>query len=309
MIITEETPHLKMFNETDKGLFPLTSDTIWFSIFVSECIMIFIINAFTIIAFARNHHLRKHTTYLIINLTVVDLLVGTVSEPLEIYYADEEIGSDGFSWRLFCTLTLRTIFPVASQVNLSLISLERLHATLFPFRHCLIGEWIYYKIIIISWLIALLLASAGAVLLLYEPIAIRYVWACYTFVLLVLLTICHVIINAKVKSNPPSQHSGSLVKDRKLTATLFMVTFLSILTIVPWAVHDTIPNDIKDIQMSPAKNYHIGKTVLVLFYANSIVNPLIYAIRMQEFRKAVKELICKMFGESIQVQPVELHAV
>ena len=53
---------------------------IWFSIFVTKFLVIFIINAVTLIAFARNRHLRNRTTYLIINLTVADLLVGTVSD-------------------------------------------------------------------------------------------------------------------------------------------------------------------------------------------------------------------------------------
>ena len=36
--------------------------------------------------FERNRHLRKRTTYLIINLTIADLFVGTVSGPMHIYH-------------------------------------------------------------------------------------------------------------------------------------------------------------------------------------------------------------------------------
>ena len=67
-----------------------------------------------------------------------------------------------FSWRKFVILTFSSIFPLASQANLSLISLERLHATVYPFRHCLIAKWVYFKIIIGSWLIAFLLSSVIA---------------------------------------------------------------------------------------------------------------------------------------------------
>ena len=41
--------------------------------FVIECIVIFLLNAFTLAIYIRNRHLRKRSTYLIINLTVVDL--------------------------------------------------------------------------------------------------------------------------------------------------------------------------------------------------------------------------------------------
>jgi len=88
----------------------------------------------------------------------------------------------GFSWREFICLTSRNIFSIASPANLSLISLERLHATLYPFRHCVIGNWVYLKIIFGSWLIALLLSSGFASLNLCVPETIPYAWASYSFV-------------------------------------------------------------------------------------------------------------------------------
>ena len=64
-----------MTNETDEAFSP-QERKIWFGVSTAEYIVIFIINAYTAFAFARNRHLRKRTTYLIINLTVADLLVG-----------------------------------------------------------------------------------------------------------------------------------------------------------------------------------------------------------------------------------------
>ena len=45
----------------------------WVAAFVIEFIVIFLLNAFTLAIYIRNRHLRKRSTYLIINLTVVDL--------------------------------------------------------------------------------------------------------------------------------------------------------------------------------------------------------------------------------------------
>ena len=180
-------------------------------------IVIFIINAVTLIAFARNRHLRKRTTYLIINLTVADLLVGAVSGPLAIYFTYEmEHARRGFTWREFCILTLSTLFSGSSQVNLSLISLERLHATLYPFRHCLIEKWVYYKIIVCCWLMLLIVAASGAVLSLYEPVAYHYALTSFNVFALLILTISYVVIVVKVKNNPPPQPFGSLASDREI---------------------------------------------------------------------------------------------
>lgn len=286
---------LKMSNKTGEYFSPRVG-TIWFAVLVSEFAGIFIINAFTILVFARNHRLRKRTTYLIINLTVADMLVGTVTGSLFLY-GPEKGPEPVFSWRKLVILTAVNIFPVASIGNLALISLERLHATLYPFRHCLIGKWLYFKIIMGSWLIALLLASIMGALDLYKRVAFSYASACYIFLALLVITVSYVIIIVNVKSNPPLQHS---VSDRKLSGTLFIVTIVSILTILPGATVDVIPVDIRN-QLSYGTYFTINLIIPALYFASSIANPLIYTLRMQEFRKAVKELICGKTLESRQI--------
>ena len=52
---------------------------------------------------------------------------------------------------------------------------------------------------------------------------------------LLILTISYVLI-VKAKSNPSLQPFGSLASDRKLSETLLIVTIVSILTILPWAI-------------------------------------------------------------------------
>ena len=277
--------------------------SIWFSVFISEFTVIFIINACTLIIFARNRQLLKRTTYLIINLTVADLLVGAVTGPLEIYYA--ETTSD-FSWQEFIISFFYNAFPVSSLANLSLISLERLHATLHPFKHCSIRKRVYFIAIACSWLLAFVLACMDTVFYLFLPAAYWYAWASHIVLTLVTLTISYVIIAVKVKSNPLHRHFGAVVSNRKLSVTLFIVTIVSILTTLPWAIWAIIPHTIW-IEMSHAASIDIRYAVLVLFCASSIVNPVVYAIRMQQFRQAVKELICKRTPVSTSDQPIELN--
>ena len=174
----------------------------WSKVFSSEFTVIAIINVFTLVAFARNRHLRKRTTYLIINLTVADLLVGAVSGPVEIFGQDLDLGN-GFSWQESIILTSSLVFPLASQANLSLISLERLHATLFPFRHCLIEKWFYFRAFIGTWMITLLLAFTMSVLEELDLVLTAYSFACYTFLTVLIITVSYVIIIIKVRSNPP----------------------------------------------------------------------------------------------------------
>ena len=282
----------------------------WFAVLVSEFIVISIINAFTLIAFARNRHLRKRATYLIINLTVADLLVGAVTGPLELYYEEMDIYPE-FSWQIFIISMFYSIFPISSLCNLSLISLERLHASLYPLRHrCLIGEGVYFKTIFCSWLIALVIASVDSVLYRYIAVASNYLWTSFIVLTLLVLIIAYAIIVMKIKGGPPPQtHARSVASERKLSITLFIVTVVSILTILPWAIWAVIPFNMWN-ELSEMKQIHVRYAVLMLYYACSLVNPLIYCIRMREFRKAVcKQLTCKKASDVRRVHPIELHAM
>ena len=114
---------------------------------------------------------------------------------------------------------------------------------------------------------------------------------------LMILSISYVIIIVNVKSNPPPHHFGAVSSDRKLSVTLFMVTVVSTLTILPYAVYAVIPGG-KRKQLSKKTQVHIRIALYVLYYVRYLVNPLIYAIRMKEFRNAVKDLICNRGPES-----------
>ena len=288
--------------------YPAKEGIAWSAIVISELFVILIINAITITAFARSRHLRKRSTYLIINLTVADLLVGAITGPLLIFHDFEE--NHGFEWpEFFCSVFADT-FPIASQVNLCLIALDRFHATLFPFRHCLLTKWLYFKIIVGSWFIATLLSVLVAGLMyLNEPHSdgVSYAWASISVLTLLVLIASYVIIILNVQSSPHSEHHGIIYTERKLSVTLFIVTGVSVLTILPWAIYNSIPVD-KQKELSNTSSVDIDDVLVVIFIASSIVNPLVYAIRMQEFRKAIGDIFCKSTEPSI-VHPFQLHSM
>ena len=294
----------RVYNETGR-LFSEKEERFWSAASVIEIIVVFILNAFTLAIYTRTRHLRKRSSFLIINLTVADLLVGAVVGLLPILEPDNQ----AFSWQSFVYLTLTHLIPVAQLANISLISLERLHATLFPFRHCLVGKRVYLTIILCSWPFTLTLSSVTALLYLRLSPSFLYVFATYTFLIVVILTLSNAIIISTVKSNPLSPNAGpALSKERKLTVTLLIVTVVSILTILPWVIWTVILHRITvRSKLCPAAFYRITKSLFALYLFDSIVNPLIYAVRMQEFRKAATKLCCTKTPELAPVQPLKLH--
>ena len=271
----------------------------------TEFCFIFIINTFTLGAFARCRRLRKRSTYLVINQTVADFLVGAVAGP--VYRNGLPGPQHGLSWRN-CWKAIIDSFYIASVGNLSLISLERLHATLYPFNHCLIGKLVYCKIIFCSWFGSFILASVFVVLEINEPVASQGAWVSYTFVTLILLTAAYTIISSKILSKPYAQrYSSVILVEKKLSITLLIVTAASIATLFPWTITSCISLRLGylRIQLSPFTN--VVKTLIFgIYYLNSILNPLIYAIRLRQFRRALKGIFCKNTSSTGRARPIDL---
>ena len=198
---------------------------------------------------------------------------------------------------------------IASLGNLVLISLERLHAILYPFRHCLVGKSIYYKIIIFCWFGALTLAWFLQISPMNDVrLEDRCPWIIYIFLTLAVLITSYVIIISKFIRKAHVQQLGSVMSaERKLSVTLFIVSAASILTLLPWVIFICI-------MISSDRYYWFQftplKIALTLYHLNSILNPVIYAIRLTEFRRASKELFCKNNSYPVrQDQPTGLQAM
>ena len=282
---------------------------IWLAVWLTEFIMTSIINAFTFVVFARSRHLRRRSTYLIMNLTVADFLVGTVSGPQSLWFfktGKNPVHGFGALYPM-----IADFFYVASLGNLALISLERLHATLYPFRHCLVGKGIYYKIIFFSWFGALTLASVFHIIRMNEA-ALGYLctWMIYVVLTLTVLTTSYVIIISKIKRNFRFQQLRSvIIAERKLSVTLFIVSAVSTLTLLPWVIATCIYIRSGHFWIEFSPHAKFSNIVLTFYYLNSIVNPLIYAIRLLEFRRALKEVICRNMSSPERDQPIELQAI
>ena len=281
---------------------------IWRAVWLTQFIMMFMMNAFTLVVFVRSRHLRRRNTYLIMNLTVADLLIAAVSGPETILFFKRNTRPKKGFGVLYSIIS--DMCWIASLGNLALISLERLHATLYPFRHCLVGKRIYYKIITFSWFGALTLACGlqisdikGAFL------ANRYQWIIYVFLTLAVLTTSYVIIISKFIRKAHVQQLGSVMSaERKLSVTLLIVSAASTLTLLPWVIISCIwiSSDLYSwIKFTPARNI-----ALTIYYLNSILNPVIYTIRLTEFRRALKELFRKNTSYPVRLdQPIELQAM
>ena len=188
--------HYIMSHEHQRSL-PTSSCIPWFAVLSIESLAIVILNFITITVFVKQRQLQRKSTYLIIHLAIVDLLVGAVSGPMLIHLL--VCWCYGKSWDITfsrISLAIRTFFPFTSLVNLAFISFERVHATYRPFKHRLIKKWVYGLVIAFIYLSAICKSTIEAVT--NWPFSFIWVYSSYS-VLLVLMCICYIAIYIKVR--------------------------------------------------------------------------------------------------------------
>ena len=279
--------------------FALASECIpWLVVLIIECLAIVILNIITIVVFVKKkRQLQRRSTYLIIHLAIVDLLVGAVSGPLQIelkmtrYCPLWNYRRDTL-WSHRLSFAFLHLFSFASLTNLIAISLERLHATFCPFRHRFVRKWVYRAIIIVIWLIAIVREAAQIFFseIGYFKVINTYFYILFYAVFLFVICVSYILIVIKVKcSRHPQFHTRSK-RERKLTGTALIVSLVSLLCFLPAMIYVACPR----ISFTCFKNVHIYMAVLVLFLGNSLVNPIIYALRMPGFREGLLQLVYRV---------------
>ena len=275
-------------------------------ILITECLAIVIVNLITIIVFVKKRQLQRQSTYLIIHLAIVDLLAGAVSGPLQIEEGATFCNLWQFSDSFYVKHALRHLFSFTSLVNLIALSLDRLHATFCPFGHRFIKKWVYIVIIIVIWLTTT--AREAAQIMLFEvtsgntKLISIILYIPFYFISLLVICVSYSLIVIKVRCSRRPQFHGATKRERKLTGTSLIVTLVSLLCLLPALIIIMlfyIGNHLITI--------HIDMTGLVTFLANSLVNPVIYAMRLPEFRAGVSQIFCRASNRLITLPDIPLR--
>ena len=277
----------------------------WMALFITISITIVTVNLLSIVLFITNRSLRTRAMYLVINLTIADMFVGGFSSLYLLLLLECDI------WEIHLTLGLTIIieflciwFPLTSLTNIAVISLERMHATIRPFRHRLIKKWVYGVTIAGVWVLAAMVSTVSLILKLYgkEYSYHFYFWQSYCCLCLFVICVSYSSIVVKFLCGAHPQHHGAANRQRKLTVTLFIMTIVSLLMWLPHAVFIFLPSSkFLSFQESSRLNYSLNSLVLM----NSLVNPIVYTIRMPEFRRALLVLFKRQQRQNADV--IHLH--
>ena len=254
--------------------------------FILTFVAIVVGNLLIIVLFAVNKRLRKRSLFLVINMAFADLMLGTVSLPIYIY----DVGTHFLLWKggwpmslsIFYTI-VDTFFSQASLISAAFISGERLYAIYWPFKHRTLSMRAYRIVIVTLWALTLLIATSWSTS--YYHISYKravFVWTPYVLILMFIICGCNICIWRKFRHGSiASQQPNRDLLNKRLTKTLMLVAILASLSWLPLVTFNCLIY-VFDVQI-PRKFYDL---VNIINYSNSFANPVLYALRIPEFREA-----------------------
>ena len=280
-----------------------TSECItWFAVFVTGSVIIASVNLLTIIVFLKNRNLRTRAMYLVINLTLADMLVGllsgSLSPSISLRFSCDFLNVTLYSLDLFYFLV--PFSPLVSVTNITVISLERMHATFRPFKHRVITKWVYGVAITAVWIFPAMVLSVAIFRLNFgSPNKIIIFWPIYYCFCLFVICVSYACISIKFLCGAHPQHHGAVNRQRKLTVTLFIMTTVSLLLSLPLVLHLFVLHATNSTHIFTSPPFAYSSVVLV--GVNSFVNPILYSVRIPEFKQALISIFRRRQIENVDI--------
>jgi hypothetical protein len=288
----EAIPNLEM----DNGI--ITTAVINCIVNGPSAITALVFNSIVLYAISRESNLRSNANYLLAWLSVTDVLVGAVVQPLnivahvEILLAKRTCAVNGAydSVKFLCSMM--------SVMTALFISCDRCIAILFPFKYnrwvsatrifiVLILAWLFWIILVASWTLGL--AGAYIQLVCVSVLIITFIVLSLIYAKMIKLAKQHQHqINSQQPSDqPPNQdvaRQKKALKTAVYTIGALMACYLPIVivVIIDMILQQNFPHNTRYIVVSFAET---------LVHINSTLNPIIYCLRSREIRAAVFKVL------------------
>lgn len=248
------------------------------------------VSILTIAVFSRKKLRRRSTSFLLIGLTVADLLIGTLVLPLFITVTlthPSALEVRIASHYLDITTGLASIFTIA------VISLERMCAVCFPFRHQMLSRCNYIVAVCVPWILAI----SG--LIMVKVIVKDHRFTSVFFISSLVLPL--VIISTSYSVIWVTRHRSSLQEEqeRKLARTLLIIIGAFVVTWLPFQFINTYIIACKYLDSCKYPPGVIIYIAVFLRLSNSFLNFMVYSLRMPDFREQLRKLCPTMQGKNL----------
>ena len=253
---------------------PLFKEAPWMVVYTCEGFLILTGNSITVYVFWTIRNRLKRTSYLLINLAVADFLVG-ISLTLFIWDGIAVMKEIEQTYVILNMAKVTSaISSIPSLLSMVLISLERMFAVLWPFRHRILNIWCYHISVGIIWFVACLYAIVNVG---FEFNNTKNDFTYSYFIPIIMISSVLIISGAYLaiwismrRNRMLGKSSRSMEQDKRLAKTLFGRTGLSIITYLPSGISFAFRNYFYQLH-----SFRLQITIAVQ-QANSLFNPIVY---------------------------------
>lgn len=234
----------------------------------------------------RNEELQTGVNYFILNLSVADLTVCTIAQPMYVYYLNQE-----WSAKNFATFKLVSYFPLHfSFSNLLLLTVNRLFAVLYSFRYGTVMRGKNVAVIVcLAWGLSAVLAIVFAESPIQETAPYFHLAMLLTFLTIYLKIFCIAEkkrrqIVSQFESVSHNYRVAKVAQDYLTTRTLAILICVSVVLFLPdlW------------LQLTGSEDSTRFYWSFTTMFLSSFLNPCVYVWRSGKFRSA----LYKTFGLS-----------
>ena len=256
----------------------------WSCTLTWEAAFITLGNLLTIVIFAFFKKIRvKKSLYLVINMAFADLALGSVCLPLSIFIIETHHQLTIERSPFFLKIII-VVFAQVSFITAALISAERFYAIYWPLKHRTLSARAYRLVILTPWILSIL-GSIFTVFLLHFVSVVDLFFGLCLYGLSFVLTICGLNIGIWRKFQQktlPHLHNRAL-QNKRLTKALMFVSLMSLISWLPpivWNFADFLKYKMSD---------NIFLVTFFMYFFNSLINPVVYALRIPEFKQALNQ--------------------
>ena len=253
---------------------------VWSVAFAVTGIIVIVINSLTLYSFSKNKLLQTRRHFMIINLTVADLLFGVTGMSSAVFYL---LNPSDISFCLFAILNMFT--KLACLITLCLIAIERMHAIVWPLRHQVLGCGIYKAALVLSWILSAVAATTSIVsVYTYNSVLAESILPVLIAAGIITMFTSYISIWVSVHRRKKDKHNTASNQDKGLAITLLLVAGTFVVTFVIPVLYMSISH--------LCSCYKPSLSVTLLTYLapalESVINPVIYCFRIPGFQDKLK---------------------
>lgn len=268
--------------------FSQTDGVIWCTALALVSLFVVIGNVLSLGIFALNKKLRKKSFLLVINMAFADLMLGALALPLYIYHVGKDFKlwtADGNDSLEMLYRVVDTVCAQASIITATFIAVERFFATGWPLKHRLLARRrTYYFSIALVWFSSAAISTTVIHFSLISFSICIYIWVSYACTLTLVIACCYIGIRKNYKTGRKLLCRSP---NERPTKTLLIVTFVVLLSWLPMIT-------VNALSLYIPINHNILLFVNLINFSNSLANPILYSLRISEFRKALFSTARKM---------------